>query len=77
MAAKKIGMTRIPVSYQDFASESEEYQFLTAHNMIAKQSQFDFHSFKVELEGLGDIDIDLFGLENFSTSHYLVFGCSS
>lgn len=34
-SAKKIGMKKVPVVFQDFENEAEEYQFAVSHNAIA------------------------------------------
>ena len=41
LAAKKLGMKKLPVIYQDFESEAEEFQHLTADNEIARWAELD------------------------------------
>lgn len=63
-AALKIGMTKIPVTYQDFESEAEEYQYLTADNEIARWAELDSIALLDNIKDLGldDSDLELFGL---------------
>lgn len=66
-AAEKLGMTHIPVSYQDFANEAEEFQFMTAHNEIARWAELDMQALYLELPSLTEagIDLDLLGIDDF------------
>lgn len=54
LAAKKAGLTEVPVDYQEYANEAEEYADLIADNRLAELSEID-------TELLADIfqDIDL------------------
>jgi len=65
-AAKKIGMKEIPVIYQDFKDEAEEYTYLTSDNAIASWAELDLDMIKSEILNFDDMDIELLGLENFS-----------
>lgn len=64
-AAKKLEMKTIPVVYQDFKNEAEEFQFMTAHNAIARWAEFDND---LILEGIKEfeIDLDLMAIKDFS-----------
>jgi hypothetical protein len=62
--ARKLGMKEVPVLYQDFASEAEEYQFMTAHNEIARWSELDVHGLLTDMKDLDLGDISLLGIEN-------------
>lgn len=64
-AAKKIGMKEIPVIYQDFKDEAEEYTYLTSDNAIASWAELDLDMVKSELENLGEFDFDLLGIKDF------------
>lgn len=67
MAAKKLGMLELPVIREDFASDEEEYQHLTADNGIAAWSELDFAGINADLGDLGpDFDIDILGLKDFT-----------
>lgn len=41
LAAKEAGLTKVPVDYQDYASEAEEYADLVADNRLAELSEID------------------------------------
>jgi hypothetical protein len=68
--AIQLGMTEVPVIYEDFADEAMEFQHLTADNAIASWAELDFGKintdalafgpeFDVELLALPKIEIDL------------------
>lgn len=63
--AKKLGMEQVPVIYQDFENEAQEYAHLTADNEIARWAELDRQAVHLELQEL-DLDIDLLGIENFN-----------
>ena len=67
VAAKKMGLEKVPVTYQEFESEDQFYAFVVSHNAIAKDSwaSLDLSMVNAELENLGPIDIDLLGLKDF------------
>lgn len=65
MAARKIGMTKVPVDLQDFENEAAEFAHLIADNKIAELAE---HDDKLMLEGLQDfpdLDFELLGLDDF------------
>jgi len=62
-AAKKLGLTTVPVSYQDFTDWDQEYAHMVADNAIAEWAELDLPEIKTEIENLGDIDLDLFGID--------------
>jgi hypothetical protein len=69
MAAKLLGLTTIPVEYQDYASTGDEVADLTADNQIARYAEFNplktmqnielVKLDAVPLQRLGFLDIDL------------------
>lgn len=63
MAAQKLGVSKVPVDRQDYASEAEEYADLLADNKIAELSKNDKGSLKDLLAEVdtGVIDIELTG----------------
>ena len=63
-AARLEGYEKLPVIYQEFENEAEEYQFLTFDNEIARWSQLDRQAVYDKIEML-DIDIELLGIQNF------------
>lgn len=65
-AAKGLKMTEVPVIYQDFKNEAEEYQFLTADNTIQAWSELDMQAVHDFLEDMpDDFDTELLGIDGF------------
>ena len=66
-AAQLNGWKEVPVSFQDYDDDTQEYADLTADNSIASWSELDLSSINLDIGELGpDFDIDLLGLKNFS-----------
>ena len=68
IAAKLNGWTQVPVDYQDFESEAQEYAFLVSDNKIAELSETDnslLASSISELE-MQDLDFELLGFTDLS-----------
>jgi len=65
LAAKALGLDKVPVDYQDYASEAEEWADLIADNRIAELSQMDNALLKDLLEEIdtGEIDLTLTGFD--------------
>lgn len=65
-AAKKMGLQKVPVHYQDFQDSEQEYAFLTSDNAIASWAELDLGNINSELGNLGpDFDLDLLGIKDF------------
>jgi hypothetical protein len=65
-AAQLLKMTHLPVIYQDFKDEEEEYAFLTADNAIATQAEIDYAQVAEDILNWGpDFDVDMLGIRNF------------
>lgn len=65
-AAKKLNLKEVPVSYQDFVDEDQEYAFLVSDNSIAAWAELDLSMVNTDIGMLGpDFDLDLLGIENF------------
>lgn len=65
LAAKKLGLAEVPVDYQDFNNEAEEYAFLESDNRIQDLASYDN---KLMLKNINELKIDDFkilGLDNF------------
>jgi len=67
-AAKKMGLKKLPVIYQDFNSEAQEYAYLISDNEIARWAKLDEEKLKIELIRLDESgddfgDIELLGLD--------------
>ena len=65
-AAKSLGMSQVPVIYEDFEDEAMEFQHLTADNAIAAWAELDLDKTKadaLELElNTNGFDLDLLGV---------------
>ncbi len=70
-AAKKLGMQEVPVVYQDFETEADEYAHLIAANEIARHSTFDSFGFKEDLSEL-DVELDDFDFEEFGLIDFTI-----
>lgn len=64
-AAKNIGMQEVPVIYQNFESEAQEYAYLISDNEIARWAELDKQAVHIELTEL-NLDIEMLGIEHFS-----------
>lgn len=66
MAAQKLGMTHIPVVYQDFESEAQEYAAMVSENSIASWAELDLAGINTDLADLGpDFNIEMLAIQNF------------
>ena len=68
MSAQKLGLNQVPVSYQDYESEAQEWADLVADNRIAELAEMDRSELKDIIEQLdtGEIDLDLTGFDQDS-----------
>lgn len=65
-AAKLAGMKKVPVMYQDFENEAQEYAYLTSDNAIASWAELDLSAVNTEMLDLGpEFDVDLLGIKDF------------
>lgn len=65
-AAKKAGLKELPVIYQDFNDEAEEYAYMTADNAIHNWSSIDLSKVNMEILEFGpEFDVELMGIKNF------------
>ena len=64
-AARLLGLVEVPVSFQDYESEEQEYADIVADNAIASWSELDFSGINTDIGDLGPFDIDLLGIKNF------------
>jgi len=66
LAAKKLGLKEVPVSYQDFVTEEQAYAFSVSDNAIASWAELDLSGINLDLPEHGpDFDLDLLGMPNF------------
>lgn len=63
MAARKLGLTKVPVDYQDYANEAEEWADLIADNRIAELAEINNRMLMDLIEEIdtGDFDLSLTG----------------
>ncbi len=65
-AARKMNMSLVPVMYQDFDNEAQEYAYMVSDNAIASWSELDLSAVNTEMLDLGpDFDIDMLGIKDF------------
>lgn len=66
LAAKKLGMTAIPATYQDYENEAQEYADGIADNALDKWADLDLAAINLDIGDLGpDFDIDVLGINGF------------
>lgn len=66
LAAKKLKMDVVPVLYQDFDSEEQEYAAQVSDNAIASWAELDFAGINADLPALGpDFNLNWLGLKGF------------
>lgn len=67
MAARRLGMSKVPVIFQEFDSEEQEYASLVSDNAIASWARLDLAKINAELPDLGpEFNVDLLGIEGFT-----------
>lgn len=66
-AAKNLGFKELPVMFQDFENEAEEYAYLTSDNAIQSWSSLDYGKINAEMLDFGpEFDIDMLGIKDFT-----------
>jgi hypothetical protein len=55
----------VPIVFQDYESEEQEYLDVQADNAIARQAELDLSGIHSDLKDMGPFDIELLGLKNF------------
>ena len=72
LAAQKLGVTQIPVDYQDYANSAAEWADIIADNKIAELAEPDDKLIKDILDEIrGEIDLDLTGYAGVSIDKLL------
>jgi ParB-like chromosome segregation protein Spo0J len=66
LAAKKLGIETLPVLYQDFEDEDQEYAAQISDNAIASWAELDLAAINADIPNLGPFDIDLLGINGFT-----------
>lgn len=66
-AAIVAGLDKMPVVYQDFDTDEQEYAFIQSDNAIARWADLDLAGINADLGELGpDFNLDLLGIQNFT-----------
>lgn len=67
LAAQKLGLQNVPVIYQDFDDEAQEYASMVSDNAIASWSMLDLAGINFDLPELGpDFDLNMLGIKDFT-----------
>lgn len=69
MALKRLNIEKVPVDYQDFKNEAQEYSFIVSDNAIGKDEWaiLDLGDInKTILDHNIDLDIDMLGIKSFN-----------
>ena len=67
-AAIKNKWTEVPVDYQDYETEEQEYADLTADNAIASWAELDLSGINIDIGDLGPFDLEFLGLKDFQVT---------
>jgi len=68
LAAKKLGLKKVPVIYQEFKDQDQLYAHMVADNAIGKDTwaTLDLSAINLELAELGpEFDLEMLGLKDF------------
>ena len=64
-AAKNLELKEIPVIFQDFKNEADEYAYMTADNAIGSWSELDLAKINEEVLKFEELDIEMLGIKDF------------
>lgn len=65
VAAKKLGMTHVPVSYQEFDNEAQMFAYMVSDNKISEQAVHDDQKMFDEIKLLPDLNLEMLGIQDF------------
>lgn len=65
-AARMLDLKELPVIFQDFDSEEQEYRVGISDNAIASWAVLDFSTIHQDLPELSPFNLDLLGIKNFN-----------
>lgn len=73
----KLGMKEIPVDYQDFENEAQEYAFIVSDNSIGKDewASLDLSLINNEILNFEDFNVDMLGLKDFDITEPVIAQC--
>jgi hypothetical protein len=63
MAARKLGITELPVIYLDYLTDEQRRAYTLVHNQTTMNSGFDFEILQGELAAITDIDMGQFDFD--------------
>jgi len=67
LAAQRLGLQNVPVIYQDFSDDAQEYASMVSDNAISGWSVLDFSGINFDLPELGpDFDLNMLGIKDFN-----------
>ena len=67
LAAHKLKWDKVPVNFQDYESDEQEYADVQADNAIASWSELDLSGINSDIGDLGpDFNLDLLGIKDFT-----------
>lgn len=69
-AARFNGWDKVPVSYQDYEDDAQEYAHMTSDNAIAEWASIDMDSVYAEVARLDIPDVDVLGFENYAPTTF-------
>lgn len=64
-AAKKLGLTEVPVVVAKNLTDDQVRAYRLADNKTGELAEWDFSALEEELAGIGELDMSLFGFDNF------------
>lgn len=64
LAAKKLGLTEMPIMFQDYESHEQEFADAVADNAIDKWAELDQSGIMRDVEDFEDFDLDTLGLKD-------------
>jgi len=62
-AAKKLGLTEAPVHIAEGLTDAQKKAYRIADNRVAEEAEWDSDLLKIELEDLGDFNLELTGYD--------------
>jgi DNA modification methylase len=65
LAAIKLKLARVPVSYQDFIDPDQSHAFMISDNAIASWSELNLSAINQDIIDMGPFDVDLLGIKDF------------
>jgi len=75
LAAQKLGLTEVPVNFQEYDSEAQEYADLVADNAIALWAEIDLSGIKDDIAKLPDVNLEMLGISAFSIEPEVIGEC--